>query len=93
MALQRSVQTLQSQIAAERNRREAAERENELTLRENIGLEQRLSLLAGCWNRQKELEAEVEQLRLLWRADCAKRLGLKYVWTMFKFYYLGLCFL
>ncbi|KAG7222858.1 hypothetical protein INR49_016020, partial [Caranx melampygus] len=72
VALQRSVQTLQAQIAAERSRREAAERENELTLRENIGLEQRLSLLAGCWTRQKELEAEVEQLRLLWRADCAK---------------------
>ncbi|XP_071329808.1 cerebellar degeneration-related protein 2 [Trachinotus anak] len=72
VALQRSIQTLQAQIAAERSRREAAERENELTARENIGLEQRLSLLAGCWTRQKELEAEVEQLRLLWRADCAK---------------------
>ncbi|XP_056256817.1 cerebellar degeneration-related protein 2 [Seriola aureovittata] len=72
VALQRSVQTLQAQIAAERSRREAAEQENELTARENIGLEQRLSLLAGCWTRQKELEAEVEQLRLLWRADCAK---------------------
>ncbi|XP_029364300.1 cerebellar degeneration-related protein 2 isoform X2 [Echeneis naucrates] len=73
VALQKSIQTLQVQIAAERSRREAAERENELTARENIGLEQRLSLLAGCWARQKELEAEVEQLRLLWRADCANR--------------------
>ncbi|XP_045884918.1 cerebellar degeneration-related protein 2 [Micropterus dolomieu] len=70
-ALQRSVQTLQSQIAAERRRREAAEREAELTLSENRALEQRLGLLAGCRVRQKELEAEVEQLRLLWRADCA----------------------
>uniref|UniRef100_UPI0037E7F8EB cerebellar degeneration-related protein 2 n=1 Tax=Semicossyphus pulcher TaxID=241346 RepID=UPI0037E7F8EB len=70
-ALQRSVQTLQSQIAAERSRREAAERESELTVRENKGLEQRLTVLAGCRARQKELEAEVEQLRLLWRADCA----------------------
>ncbi|XP_051243506.1 cerebellar degeneration-related protein 2 isoform X2 [Dicentrarchus labrax] len=70
-ALQRSVQTLQSQIAVERSRREAAERESELTVRENRGLEQRLALLDGCRARQRELEAEVEQLRLLWRADCA----------------------
>lgn len=72
-ALQRSVQTLQSQIAVERSRREAAERESELTVRENRGLEQQLALLAGCRDRQKELEAEVEQLRILWRADCANR--------------------
>ncbi|XP_039979890.1 cerebellar degeneration-related protein 2 isoform X2 [Xiphias gladius] len=71
-SLQQSIQTLQAQIAAERSRREAAERESELTASENRGLEQRLSLLAGCWARQKELEAEVEQLQLLWRADCAK---------------------
>ncbi|XP_034448032.1 cerebellar degeneration-related protein 2 [Hippoglossus hippoglossus] len=71
-SLQRSVQTLQAQIAAERSRREAAEQESELTASENVDLEQRLSLLSGCWTRQKELEAEVEQLRLLWRADCAK---------------------
>lgn len=72
-ALQRSVQTLQSQIAVERNRREAAERETESTSRENRGLEQQLDMLDGCRVRQKELEAEVEQLRLLWRADFAKR--------------------
>ncbi|XP_062265011.1 cerebellar degeneration-related protein 2 [Platichthys flesus] len=71
-SLQRSVQTLRAQIAAERSRREAAEQESELTASENVDLEQRLSLLSGCWTRQKELEAEVEQLRLLWRADCAK---------------------
>ncbi|XP_034396218.1 LOW QUALITY PROTEIN: cerebellar degeneration-related protein 2 [Cyclopterus lumpus] len=70
-ALQRSVQTIQSQIAVERSRREAAERERELTSRENRGLEERLASLAGCTARQKELEAQVEQLRLLWRADCA----------------------
>lgn len=70
-ALQRSVQALQSQIAAERSRREAAEQESEVTVRENRGLEQRLALLEGCRARQKELEAEVEQLRLLWRADRA----------------------
>ncbi|XP_022058058.2 cerebellar degeneration-related protein 2 [Acanthochromis polyacanthus] len=70
-ALQRSVQTLQNQVAAERSRREVAEQETELTARENQSLEQRLALLAGCRARQKELEAEVEQLRVLWRADCA----------------------
>ncbi|XP_074553663.1 cerebellar degeneration-related protein 2 [Halichoeres trimaculatus] len=70
-ALHRSIQTLQNQIAAERSRREAAEHESELMMRENRGLEQRLEALAGCQTRQKELEDEVEQLRLLWRADCA----------------------
>ncbi|XP_027141152.1 cerebellar degeneration-related protein 2 [Larimichthys crocea] len=69
--LQRSIQTLQSQIAMERSRREVAEQESELTARENRDLEQRLALLDGCQSRQKELEAEVEQLRLSWRADCA----------------------
>lgn len=72
-ALQRSIQTLQSQIAAERSRREAAEREMELTARENSTLEQQLVQLSGYQARQKELEAEVEQLQLLWRADCTKR--------------------
>lgn len=71
--LQRSIQTLQSQIAMERSRREVAEQESELTARENRDLEQRLALLDGCQSRQKELEAEVEQLRLSWRADCANR--------------------
>jgi len=74
-ALQRSVRTIQSQIAVERSRREAAERERELTSRENRGLEEQLASLAGCPARQKELEAQVEQLRLLWRADCANRLA------------------
>ncbi|XP_029293333.1 cerebellar degeneration-related protein 2 isoform X2 [Cottoperca gobio] len=70
-ALQRSVQTFQSQIAVERSRRKAAERESELTSSENRGLEQQLALLAGGRARQKELETEVEQLHLLWRAECA----------------------
>uniref|UniRef100_H3DKU4 Cerebellar deration related protein 2 n=1 Tax=Tetraodon nigroviridis TaxID=99883 RepID=H3DKU4_TETNG len=68
-SLQRFIKTLHGQIAAERSRREAAEQEMELTARENQGLEQRLALLDGCRARQKELEAEVEQLRLQWRAD------------------------
>ncbi|XP_017277339.1 cerebellar degeneration-related protein 2 [Kryptolebias marmoratus] len=70
-ALQRSVQTLQRQIVAESYRREAAEREAEFTSRENRSLEQRLALLVGCRARQKELEEEVEQLRVLWRAECS----------------------
>ncbi|XP_041672779.1 cerebellar degeneration-related protein 2 [Cheilinus undulatus] len=72
-ALQRSIRTLQSQIAMERSRREAVELECELTVRENRELEQRLAELSDCQARQRELEDEVEQLRLLWRADCASR--------------------
>lgn len=72
-ALQHLIKNLKSQIATERSRREDAERESELTIRENRGLEQRLEMLGGCQARQKELEAEVEQLRLRWRADCANR--------------------
>ncbi|XP_028312076.1 cerebellar degeneration-related protein 2 isoform X2 [Gouania willdenowi] len=72
-ALHRSIQTLQSQISAERSHRLAAQREIELTVSENRSLEERLALLTGCRARQQELEDEVEQLRLLWRADCAKR--------------------
>ena len=71
--LQRSIQTLQKQVAAERSRREAAERETELTARENGTLEQRLATLEGCQARQRELEAEVEELRLLWHADYTSR--------------------
>lgn len=72
-ALQDSIRSLQNQIAAERRRREAAERECQLAAEENQGLEHRLDLLAGCRARQKELEEEVEQLRVLWRADCESR--------------------
>ncbi|XP_027898901.1 cerebellar degeneration-related protein 2 isoform X2 [Xiphophorus couchianus] len=72
-ALQRSIQTLQRQIATEQSRREAVEREIEFTSRENRGLEQRLAELEGCWTRQTELVEEVEQLRLLWRANSARR--------------------
>lgn len=70
-SLQRSIQTLQNQIALERTHREAAERESELTARENRVLEQQLARLEGCRARQKDLETEVEQLRLLWHRDRA----------------------
>uniref|UniRef100_A0AAZ3QRB6 Uncharacterized protein n=1 Tax=Oncorhynchus tshawytscha TaxID=74940 RepID=A0AAZ3QRB6_ONCTS len=65
--LQRSIQTLQAVLASERGKREAAEQETELTARENGALEQRLALLEGCRARQRELEAEVEELRQLWQ--------------------------
>ncbi|XP_019724401.1 cerebellar degeneration-related protein 2 isoform X2 [Hippocampus comes] len=71
--LLRSVQTLQAQLAAEKIRREAAERESELTANDKEGLEQRLHMLVGCRTRQMELEAQVEQLRLMWLADCTAR--------------------
>ncbi|XP_041719956.2 cerebellar degeneration-related protein 2-like [Coregonus clupeaformis] len=70
-ALQRSIQTLQAVLASERGKREAAEQETELTARENGVLEQRMALLEGCRARQRELEAEVEELRQLWQADYA----------------------
>ncbi|CAL8272587.1 unnamed protein product [Lota lota] len=68
-ALQRSIQTLQSQMSAERSRREAAERETEVTAREKGALEEQLAQLEGCQARQVELEAEVEEMRLLWRSE------------------------
>ncbi|XP_067089077.1 cerebellar degeneration-related protein 2 isoform X1 [Osmerus mordax] len=68
-SLQHSVQALQAQLCAERGRREMAEQETELMTRENGALEQRLALLEGYRSRQRELEEEVEELRLLWRAD------------------------
>ncbi|XP_077412523.1 cerebellar degeneration-related protein 2 [Vanacampus margaritifer] len=71
--LLRSVHTLQGQLAAEKSRREAAERESELTADDKRGLERRLHVLAGCRARQTELEARVEQLRLVWRADRMSR--------------------
>ncbi|KAF7220975.1 cerebellar degeneration-related protein 2 [Nothobranchius furzeri] len=74
-ALQHSIQTLKKQIAAERSRREAVERENEFTSQENRTLEERLDLLVGCRARQMELEEEVEQLRVLRRSECASSVG------------------
>ncbi|XP_046873251.1 cerebellar degeneration-related protein 2 isoform X2 [Hypomesus transpacificus] len=68
-SFQRSVQALQAQLCAERGQREMAEQETELMTRENGALEQRLALLEGYRSRQRELEEEVEELRLLWRAD------------------------
>uniref|UniRef100_A0A8C6TM63 Cerebellar degeneration-related protein 2a n=1 Tax=Neogobius melanostomus TaxID=47308 RepID=A0A8C6TM63_9GOBI len=71
--LQRSIQTLHTQIAVERSYREAAEREIELTAIENRSLEEQLALMDGCRARKQELEAEVERLRCLWQRDCANK--------------------
>ncbi|XP_052396611.1 cerebellar degeneration-related protein 2 [Carassius gibelio] len=60
---------LKEQLAAERVRRVEAERETELTVQENMALEERLSLLEGARRRQAELEAEVEELQQLWRSE------------------------
>lgn len=67
--LQHSLHKLKQQLATERARRVEAERETELTVLENSALEDRLSLLEGARRRQAELEAEVEELRLLWRSE------------------------
>ncbi|KAL2100912.1 hypothetical protein ACEWY4_002673 [Coilia grayii] len=70
-ALLTLVQTLEAQLEAERSRRREAEQEVELTVGENGLLGQRLAALEGCQARQAELEAEVEELRQLWRAEVA----------------------
>lgn len=67
--LQHTLHNLKLQLAAERARRVEAERETELTVQENTALEERLSLLEGARRRQAELEAEVEELRQLWRSE------------------------
>ncbi|XP_062386902.1 cerebellar degeneration-related protein 2 [Sardina pilchardus] len=66
------VQTLEAQLEAERSRRHEAEQEAEATAEENGMLGQRLALLDGCRARQAELEAEVEELRQLWRSEMAR---------------------
>ncbi len=67
--LQHTLHNLKLQLAAERSRREEAECETELTAQENSTLEERLRLLEGARRRQAELEAEVEELRQLWRSE------------------------
>lgn len=47
-SLQQSLQTVQTQYASERARREEAEREAELLARENAALEQQLAGMEGC---------------------------------------------
>ncbi|XP_016391995.1 cerebellar degeneration-related protein 2 [Sinocyclocheilus rhinocerous] len=67
--LQHTLHNLKVQLVSERARRVEAEHETELTVQENSALEERLSLLEGARRRQAELEAEVEELRQLWRSE------------------------
>ncbi|XP_051995379.1 cerebellar degeneration-related protein 2 [Xyrauchen texanus] len=67
--LQHTLHTLKTQLSEERARRVEAERETELTVQENSVLEQRMILLEVARHRQAELEAEVEELRQLWRSE------------------------
>ncbi|KAJ7984772.1 hypothetical protein DPEC_G00358250 [Dallia pectoralis] len=68
-SLQRSLRSLQTQLANERAQRERAERNADLLANENEALEQRLGVMEGCQARLAELECESEELRRLWRAD------------------------
>ncbi|XP_036408032.1 cerebellar degeneration-related protein 2-like [Megalops cyprinoides] len=72
-ALRCSVHTLQKQLGAEWARREEAEREAELTAQEIAELEQRLAELEVSHGpgRVRELEAELEELRRMWRSESA----------------------
>ncbi|XP_061740678.1 cerebellar degeneration-related protein 2 isoform X2 [Nerophis ophidion] len=72
-ALLRSLRTLEAQLAAEKGLREAVEREKDLTSKEKRDLEQQLLRLEVCPARHTQLQAQVERMRLLWRADCAAR--------------------
>ncbi|KAK2915848.1 hypothetical protein QQF64_024214 [Cirrhinus molitorella] len=67
--LQHTLHNLKMQLASERSRRVEAERETELAAQENNALEERLLLLEGARRRQAELEAEVEEIRQLWRSE------------------------
>ncbi|MCJ8746029.1 hypothetical protein PDJAM_G00137030 [Pangasius djambal] len=68
-ALQNALRSLHTQLGSERERREAAEKVMELTERENRALEEQLAQLEGTRRHQAELEAEVEELRQLWRSE------------------------
>ncbi|XP_063076683.1 cerebellar degeneration-related protein 2-like [Engraulis encrasicolus] len=72
-SLSKSLQTLQAQLAAERARREGTEREADALARECGELELRLSAMEGCQARLAEAEAEVAELRELWRNDGHRR--------------------
>lgn len=70
--LQHTLKALKAQLAAERARRVEAEQEMELTVQENSVLEKRLNLQEAARCRQAELEAEVEELRQLWRSESSR---------------------
>ncbi|KAJ8251715.1 hypothetical protein GJAV_G00224340 [Gymnothorax javanicus] len=61
------VSSLRSAMGAERNRREGAEQEYSAALQEFGRLEQRLQGAEGCWQRIRELEAELQEMQQLCR--------------------------
>lgn len=67
--LQSALRSLHTQLGTERERREAVEKVMELTERENRALEERLAQLERTRRHRAELEAEVEELRQLWRSE------------------------
>ncbi|XP_028670020.2 cerebellar degeneration-related protein 2-like [Erpetoichthys calabaricus] len=69
--LKQTVEGLQAQLLAERQKREAIEEEVALVEQENVEMERRLCLLDGCEARMKELEGEVEELKQMCRSDSA----------------------
>ncbi|XP_072312120.1 cerebellar degeneration-related protein 2-like [Eucyclogobius newberryi] len=76
-ALTESLQSLQRQVAAERSRRERAERDAEILANENAALEQQLGAMEGCKARLTELEHEADELRQLWRLKSSARSALR----------------
>lgn len=75
-ALRESLQSLQTQFASERSRRERVEREAEVLANENLALEQQLGAMEGCKTRLTELERESEELRQLWKLQSTSRAAL-----------------
>lgn len=78
-ALRESLQSLQTQFASERSRREQAEREAQVLANENAALEQQLGAMEGCKTRLTELEQESEELRQLWKLQSTSRSALHHV--------------
>lgn len=52
-SLRQSLRSLQTQLANERARREGAERDADLLANDNVVLEQRLGMMAGCQVRKR----------------------------------------
>lgn len=65
----RSTQSLQAQLRTERAQREAAEREADVLAQELSELEPKAAQLGVYKSRLAEMEAEVEELRLLLRSS------------------------
>ncbi|KAF7690907.1 cerebellar degeneration-related protein 2 isoform X1 [Silurus meridionalis] len=68
-SLHSALRSLHSQLSSERERREAAEKVTAVTEHENRALEEQLAQLEKARRHQAELEAEVEELRELWRSE------------------------